>query len=327
MLPSKLLLALLVTAAAAAPAPVAAAAPKAVAKAVAKAGAKAPPKADGQVPIVKSELSRRTLEITDANATQLYDINVAVGTPTTLAFQIPLKDGGVFLADLGGVFFPPQLTEKAIVLVPKKDPSKAVITLNVSLSDGTTIPFRLVSGTAAPDLQVDVVVRLEQKAAPDSAAALKASVAQLRGQLDECQATAGDAGLAKVAALIVAQDLSKSAAFTVEHRSIHVLDKQQRLLVEARHLYRLFGYTYLVLTIQNRDPSKVWVLDRPEVKTEGSDIKVVTFSSELQALPPDEIEKVVVGFATPSQATHQKLNLSLLERGGSRHVVLEGIEL
>ena len=279
-------------------------------------------------PVSKGSWTRRSLEINDANASALQEIYCAVGTPTTIAFQIPLKDGGTLLADVGGVFYPPQLTEKSIILVPRKDPSRATTTLNVTLSDGTMIPFALVRATKAPDLQVDVVVRLEKQAAPDSAIALKATVAALRGQLDECQATAGEAGLSKVAALILAQDFGKADSFTVEHRKVHHLDKQHRLLVEVTELFRLFNTTYLVLTIQNRDGSKVWVLDRPELSAAGADIKVLATAGNLPAIPPDEIETIVVGFSTPPGAgPSAKATLKLFERNGARHVTLEGVDL
>jgi len=64
------------------------------------------------------------------------------------------------------------------------------------------------------------------------------------------------------------------------------------------------------------------------VKSGGADVKVVSYATELPALPPDEIEKLVVAFQTPaSQATRQKVTLTLLERNGSRHVTLEDLDL
>src|SRR5262249_40084682 len=69
----------------------------------------------------------------------------------------------------------------------------------------------------------------------------------------------------KVASLILGQELAKPHSFTVAQHTAHRLDKQNRLLAEVKRVYRLFELTYLVVTIENRDPSKVWVLDRPEI--------------------------------------------------------------
>jgi hypothetical protein len=86
-----------------------------------------------------------------------------------------------------------------------------------------------------------------------------------------------------------------------------------------------------VLSIQNRDPSKVWVLDRPEVGLMGeadtTDLKVTTYQSEVPALPPDEIGKLVVVFNTPPQGTGNRFFLSLLEKNGNRHFKFEDLKL
>lgn len=289
-----------------------------------------PPPSSPPAP-AKRELVRRTLKITDANADAIPALRVAHGAATTLVFATPIKDGGALLADINDLFYPPQLTDRTILLVPKKDPGAQVTSLTVTLADGTILPFQLVAAQGETDLQVDVVVALEKAASPESPQALKGALAQLRGQLDECQASAGSAGIAKVAALIISQDLDKPQAYIVERRAVHHLDKQSRLLVESRHLYRLFGFTYMVLTIQNRDPGKTWVLDRPEVRVAGggeaSDVKVVTHQIDLEAVPPDEIAKLVLVYATPAQQVGQKLTVELREKNGNRHVKLEGLDL
>jgi uncharacterized protein (TIGR02268 family) len=287
----------------------------------------APPKGGA-----KRELKRRTLTITDASTSTVSPLHVAGGVPTTLTFQLPVKENGVLLADVGGKFYPPQLTEQSVVLVAKSDlRPKDVTTLEVTLVDGTILPFALVQAKAEVDLQVDVVVALEKRAAPESPTGLKTALAQVRAQLDECQATAGDAGTAKVAALILGQDLDKAQAFTVERRSLHRLDKQARLLVELRNVYRLFNLTYAVLTVENRDPSRMWVLDRAEVglmaNSQTSDVKVLSFASELSGIPSDESSKVVVVFNTPPQGVEHRFFLSLLEKNGNRHVRLEDLSL
>lgn len=290
----------------------------------AAANGKAPAANAGQV---KRELRRRTLSINDANVSSLPEIHVAGGTATVVSFQVPLRDGGAFIADVKGLMNPLSQSERFLVLVPKKD-LPAPLPLNVSLADGTVLTFKLLTIPTDADAQVDVAIDLQRSAAPDSAAALKASLVSVRAQLDECQAGSAAAGVAKIASLFIQQNLEAPHAF--ERHTIRGGDKQSRLLVEARWVYRLLGMTYLVLTVENRDPAKPWVLDRAEVKLLGSssiDVKVLSVQAELATLPPDVAEKVVVAFATPPQTARQKVSLSLIEKEGARHVVLDGLEL
>jgi uncharacterized protein (TIGR02268 family) len=280
----------------------------------------------------RRELRRRTLTISDANAHSVAEIHVAGGVPTTLVFEIPVKENGALLADVSKNFFPPQLTDNAILLVPRADVApKRLVTLTVTLSDGTVLPFRLVSAPKEADIQVDVALALEKHAAPGSASALRAALTQVRSELDECQANAGKAGIAKVASLILGQDLDKPQSFTVSQYRAHHLDKQNRLLVEVSRVYRLFELTYVVVTLENRDPSRVWVLDHPEIAVTGqpqtSDVKVLLHASEFTALQPGETEKVVVVFNTPKQDVQHRFNVSLLEKNGNRHVRLEDLNL
>jgi uncharacterized protein (TIGR02268 family) len=275
----------------------------------------------------KRELRRRSLTINDANVSSLPEIHVAGGTATVVSFQVPLRDGGAFIADVKGLMNPLSQSDRFLVLVPKKD-LPAPLPLNVSLTDGTVLTFKLLTIPTDADAQVDVALDLQRSAAPDSASALKTSLVSVRAQLDECQAGSAAAGVAKIASLFIQQNLDAPHAF--ERHAIHGGDKQSRLLVQARWSYRLLGMTYLVLTIENRDPAKPWVLDRAEVKLLGAtsvDVKVLSVQTELATLPPDVAEKVVVAFATPQQSAQQKVSLSLMEKEGPRHVVLDGLEL
>ncbi len=296
-------------------------------------GRAAPPSsASPSSPTPSLELIRRTLTITDETLSTVAEIHVAEGVPTSIAFQIPLRTGGVLLADAQDVFYPPQAMERVVLLVPKKAPRPgALTTLTVTLEDGTILPFRLTTHPSRADVQVDVVLQLEARASPESPAALRAANTQLRAQLDECQATQGRAGIRNVASLIVAQDAERPQTFIVERRELRALDKQSRLLVQVRQVYRLFDYTYVVLTVENRDPTRAWVLDRPEVKVDGggeaADAKVEAFVAEMNALPPDEVERVVIAFKTPEQTASQTYTLQLFEKNGNRHVRLEGLRL
>jgi uncharacterized protein (TIGR02268 family) len=274
----------------------------------------------------RRELRRRTLTIDDQNLTSVPEIRVAGGTPTILTFEVPVKDGGAVLADVHGVFYPPTQTDKTVMLVPKADLARPE-PLNISLADGTILTFKLTTVPLEADVQVDVTIALRDRAMPDSAAALRMLNEQLRGELEECRDGAANAGAAKVAALLLAQSLDEPQAF--ERRRLDVGDKQSRLLVQSRWVYRVFGLTYMVFTVENRDPRHSWVLDRAEVRLTGvgaaADVKVVAAIPELAILPPDTSERLVIAFETPRQSPGQRYQVTLREKGGVRLVALEGL--
>ena len=249
--------------------------------------------------------------------------------PTTLVFSQKVLRAQ--LADVSGLMFPATVNGMEVILAAKQDlPKGTVLPVTVGLSDNT-LSFQLTSVAAEVDLQVQIDVDIEKNAAADSPQALRILNAQLRGQLDECQANTSSAGAAHIAALVLknAQDTASPQMRTFEGHSVHALDKQSRLLVEVTYMYRLFGLSYLVMTVENRDPSKTWVLERPELKLAGgretSDVHVVTFDTDLKGgLPAGEQEKVVVVFDTPQQQlSGQRYTVALYEKGGGRHVRLD----
>ncbi len=274
------------------------------------------------------DLRRRTLVLTDASATTLPEIHVAGGTATVVTFQSDIADGGVLLGSVARLFYPLAQTTRMIVLSPRADLTGSV-PLNVQLKDGTILTFQCRSSAVDVDAQVDVVLNFQRRAAADSATALKASLSALRDQLDECRSTAGDAGTQKLASLLLSQNLEAPQPF--DRRPIRALERQNALLVQARWVYRLMGLTYLVLTVENRDAERPWVLDRIDVSTAGTrekaDIKVAAWAAEIPSLAPDQTERVVISFPTPSSATTQRIVVTLFERDGSRSVALPAMEL
>ena len=274
----------------------------------------------------RRELRRRTITIDDASLTSVPEIRVAGGTPTILAFEVAVKEGGAVLADVRGVFYPPTQTDRTVMLVPKSDLERPQ-PLNVSLVDGTVLTFKLVSVPNEADVQVDVAVALKTRARPDSAAALRMLNEQLRGELDECRDGAANTGATKLAALLLAQSLDQPQTF--ERRPLRAGDKQSRLLVEGRWVYRMLGLTYMIFTVENRDPQRSWVLDRVDVRLTGAgeavDVKVVAAQAELPILPPGTAERVVVAFEAPPMSPSQRFRVSFHEKDGPRLVALEGI--
>jgi uncharacterized protein (TIGR02268 family) len=285
---------------------------------------------DAVVTSGKRALKRRSLLVTDANFNEVQVVHVAAGVPTTLSFRQPLRPESVILADTTNAFLPVKATETSIVLIPKRDLGhRSMTTLTVTLADGTILPLLLSTISGEADIGVDITVSLVKQAPAESAAALKTSMVQLRSELDECRADQGSAGIAKLASLVLQQDLSRPQVF--ERHEVRRRDKQERLLVEVRQAYRIFGHTYLVVTLENRDPSRTWMLDRPEVSVTGSgqpiDVQVVAYQTETAAIAPNETGKVVVAFATPPQGSGNTFSLQLLEKNGSRHVKLDGLSL
>ena len=278
----------------------------------------------------KRSLKRRTLSITDANFNDVQVIHVAGGVPTTVSFRQPIRPESVILADTSNVFLPVKASEASIVLIPKRDLGRrSTTTLTVTLADGTIVPLVLSTLPSEADIGVDVDVALVKRAPAESAAALKAAAAELRAELDECRADQGAAGVAKVAGLVLQQDISEPQVF--ERHQVGRRDKQERLLVEVRQAYRIFGHSYLLLTLENRDPSRTWVLDHPELAAAGGgqsvDVQVVSFQMDPVSLAPNEMAKVVVAFRTPPQGSTNSFRLRLLEKNGSRHVTLDGLSL
>ena len=294
-------------------------------------GAAAPAKknsSDGSKAVRSRELRRRTLTLDDASVTMLPELHVAGGTATVLTFQVAIEEGGVIPGAVKELFYPLAQTDKTVIIVPKADLT-APIPVSVSLKDGTVLSFKCLSVQQDADAQVDVMLALRARAPQESAAALKGMLGQLRGQLDECRATSGDAGAQKIAALFVTQNVDQPQVF--DRHSLHTAERQSRLLVEARWAYRLLGLTYVVLTIENRDPDRPWVLDRAEVNLSGgaenTAVQVRTAVPEYASLAPESSERVVVAFPTPALSRGQKVTLTLLEKDGSRRVALEHLDL
>jgi uncharacterized protein (TIGR02268 family) len=281
-------------------------------------------------PPAPRRLERRTVAMTDASFQDVPVVHVAKGVPTTVSFGQPIRRESVLLADTSDAFLPPRATDTTVVLIPTRDLApRAVATLTVTLADGTLVPLLLESNSRAADITIDVFVNLSKKATPESVSALKASVLQLRGELDECRGDSGKAGVAKLARLILEQDAAGSAPML--RQDLHRRDKQERLLVELVRAYRLFGHTYLLLTVENRDPSAAWVLDRPELSAAGGresmEVPVLAFEVDVPMLQPDETGHLVLAFRSPPTASGEGFQLRLLEKNGTRHVRLEGLSL
>ena len=275
-------------------------------------------------------LERRALAITDASFQDVPSVHVAKGVPTTLSFGQSIRRESILLADTSEAFLPPRATDTSIVLIPVRDlPPRAVATLTVTLADGTLVPLLLQTNPRAVDIAVDVTVELSKKAPPESVSALKASLLQLRGELDECRGDSGAAGVAKLARLVLQHDGAGSEPML--RQELHRRDKQERLLVELVRAYRLFGYTYLLLTLENRNPSTPWALGKVELATEAArqamELPVLAAEMDVPAIAPNETGRLVLAFRAPPAASAERVRLQLLERNGTRHVRLEGLSL
>jgi uncharacterized protein (TIGR02268 family) len=279
---------------------------------------------------VQREPVQRTITITDDNLSSIPEIRVGADWPTTLVFSTPLsKDNqAVMLAQPGHEFAPPKFTDSSVILIPRKDLSASGgAALTVTLADGNILSFKLVSVPKAFDLRVDVELKLSKRAAPDSPEALRTTLEQLRAQVEECQSSSATAGVSKIGALVLAE---KNPA-AVEMRKLGRTDKQSRMLVSAKYEYRLFGYVFVVLEMQNRDDAKIWELDGADVKLQGSgsnqDVQVASAAMDPPAIEPNATGRIVVGFKVPEQQRGQQFSVGLREKNGSRHVQLDNLSL
>ena len=281
-------------------------------------------------PAPARKLERRTINITDANAQDVPVVHVAKGVPTTLSFGQGIRRESILLADTSDSFAPPKATDSTVVLIPTRDlVPGAVATLTVTLADGTLVPLLLETHSRAADVAVDVQVDVVKRAPPESLPALKSAALQLRGELDECRSDSGKAGVTKLARLLLEQDGKDSEP--VVRQELHRRDKQERLLVELVRAYHLFGHTYLVLTLENRDPSASWALGKAEIgMTTGRtslDLPVLATEMDLPAIGPNETARLVLAFRTPATGKGERITLQLLERNGTRTIRLEGLGL
>ena len=274
-------------------------------------------------------LQRREIALTDANAQEVPVVHVARGVPTTVSFGQAIRRESVLLADTSDSFAPPKATDSTVVLIPNRDLAPgSVATLTVTLADGTLVPLLLDTVLRTADIAVDVAVSLARKAAPESVGALKTLVLQLRGELDDCRGDGAAAGATKLARLLLDQDGKESAP--VVPLEVHRRDRQDRMVVEVTRAYRLFGSTYLLLTLENRDPSAVWALGKAEVEA-GSGrsllpVPVLAAEMDVAAIAPNEAGHLVLAFRTPA-AGGERVTVQLLERSGTRSVRLTDLAL
>ncbi len=283
--------------------------------------------------------TRRSVVVEGAPGTSVPIISVAKGRTTTLIFDAPIK--AIELLDAARIFAPPPATAagKTVYLTTLRDPGTVVTTMMVVMASGAEVPFQLVGVKDSQDADVVVDVLLNKAVAPDgerraqatqhdeAATACLISAGQLRQELDECRGATKSDVLRKIAEVILAEDAVANAQSVVFEgkRSVRSIDKQSGLLVEATGMYRMFGHTYLVLSVENRVADRTWMLDKAQVRLvgAGADLPVLSTLTEYPALKPSETEKIVVLFTTPTKRAKSGIAVTLLEKSGNRHVTLD----
>lgn len=265
----------------------------------------------------------RTLVFDDQST--IPEVHLAKGIPTTLSF--PVKLAQVAVRDDEHLLYKERISNNVLVLTPKETlPKGQVVPVSVTLEDNSVLSFLAVSDPAQVDYQLAIEVKF-QRAAPASVESLKQTIAELQSRLDELQSDSPRLAVRQITSLVLSQDPQSPAAKTFTGYTLHGADKQSHLVLRVHHLYRLFRYSYLLLTVQNRDPSKVWVLDHPELRFVGSaetqTITILSFESEKQSLGPEELSKIAVAFESPAQTPGQKIIIRLVEKGGPRQAEIE----
>lgn len=306
----------------------------AAAGAAAPAARKAPPAVSEAPP---APPARRSIQVEATAGAAVPLVRVAKGRTTTLIFDAPIK--AIELLDAARIFAPPPSTSagKTVYLTTLRDPGNTVTTMMIVMANGAEVPFQLVGVKDPQDADVVVDVLLSRKgeqggapaAVPASADAEACciSAGQLRQELDECRSTTRSDVLRKVAEVILSEDATANSQSVVFEgkRSVRSIDKQSGLLVEATGMYRMFGHTYLVLTVENRMADRTWMLDRAQIRLvgAGADLPVVSTLTEYPALKPSETEKIVVLFTSPTKRAKSGIAVTLLEKSGNRHVTLD----
>jgi hypothetical protein len=204
---------------------------------------------------------------------------------------------------------------------------KSPVNLNVTMADGTVVSFALVSARLEREVDVQIDVKIALRTATDSVVSLKAEIEALSAKLKECQGT----GASRIAEIILAQNLDSPQAF--DTHALRGSDKQNRLRMHAHRVYRLFSQTYVVLSVENRDPDRNWVLAKPVVRLTGGgqdvELKVGAWQTDLSELPPgDTAQRIVIAFETPQNVgPRQRLAIALLEKDGARRIELRDLDL
>lgn len=100
--------------------------------------------------------------------------------------------------------------------------------------------------------------------------------------------------------------------------------------MEVTRAYRLFGSTYVLLTLENRDPSAAWALGKAEVEAGSGrsvlSLPVLAAEMDTAAIAPNEAGRLVLAFRTPASGG-ERVTVQLLERGGTRNVRLTDLSL
>jgi len=270
------------------------------------------------------ELRHRTLTFDDREDA-LPEVHVAGGATTLLTFPGPVVDGGAVLADPRGLFYPPTQTDRTVIVAPRADLA-APVALHVSLVDGTVLTFQLASVAGESDAQVDVALAFRARAPADSAPALRRALEACRAEADESRSGAGQLGSRALAALLVGDPDGRRP---FDRRPLRGGDRQDGMLVDGSFAYRMGGLTFLLFHVENRDPARPWTFERAEARVEGAgevaDLRVIAGVAEPPTLGPGEVGRVAVAFPGAPRAPGQRLTVTLREKDGGRHVVLDGL--
>jgi uncharacterized protein (TIGR02268 family) len=271
------------------------------------------------------QVRTRTVTVGTPNAV-VPEVHVAPGYGTVLTFQSTVREAKTLRA-AAALFQTVAWQERNVVVVPKRV-VKTPVMLAVTMTDGATFSFSLLTRKSV-DMQVNVL-----RAAVDSPEALQRQVGALTTQLGECRDSSEKMGPYNVASFVLSQSTQvhgREQPQVFESHELRGADKQSRLLVEARRVYRVLGYTFVVLSVDNRDPQRSWSLGRAEVRVTGSknsELTVDAQRAEQAELLPDNQERVIVGFRTPPEVgPKDRYTITLKEKDGLRQAQLTDLEL
>ena len=132
------------------------------------------------------------------------------------------------------------------------------------------------------------MVNLSKRATPESISALKVSVLSSRASWTNPE-------VIRVPASGRWPILSWTRTWRTQpmlRQELHRRGNQERVLVDLVRAYGLLGYTYLLFTLDSRDPSASWVRGKAELGVtsgrESIDVPVLAAERDLQAIAPNE---------------------------------------
>ncbi|QRO02332.1 DUF2381 family protein [Archangium violaceum] len=264
------------------------------------------------------ERQERQIVIPSSPDEPVPEVRVAANTLTLFRFDAPIDRASVEVEGRTTRFRVVDVGDRTLILEPAVEPgSGEKLGVRVRYRDGATpayATFSLVSHSTQVDKEVEVVRR------PRSVEALEAMLAEKEAALAALQGASGPAGLVFFGRL----DLKGVQAQRIEVP----LGTQGGLNVVTGEAYRAGTWALAVVRVLNLPGQKPWEpgaarLTRPD----GTPVKVRSVDMDRALLGPGEEGLVAVETESPFWKVSEALRLELLDKSGSRRLLISEVKL